>query len=53
MSAPLLSDALWNLIQPMLPTVPPHPFGYNYGFTVTVTVVELDKLPELPVSLSV
>jgi transposase len=24
MSTPLLADALWNLIQPMLPSTPPH-----------------------------
>ena len=27
MSTPLLPDALWNLIQPMLPSTPPHPKG--------------------------
>src|SRR6266436_10049497 len=27
MSTPLLPDALWNLIQPMLPSTPPHPNG--------------------------
>jgi len=27
MSTPLLPDALWNLIQPMLPSTPSHPNG--------------------------
>ena len=27
MSTPLLSDALWNLIQPLLPSEPPKPKG--------------------------
>ena len=27
MSTPLLPDALWNLIQPMLLSPPPHPKG--------------------------
>ena len=40
MSTPLLPDALWNLIQPMLPSTPDHPRVADLAYqTVLVSAV--------------